>query len=39
MAFSYALQAFSKSSNLLNVIAKYMYELPKSGFKFIDEEK
>lgn len=36
LALSYALQALSKSSSLLSVIARYMYDAPKSGLRFID---
>lgn len=35
MALSNALHAFSKSSSRLSVMAKYMYELGKSGLRLI----
>jgi hypothetical protein len=35
MALSKALQAFSKSSNRLSVMARYMYELAKSGLRLM----
>ena len=39
IAFSYAEHAFSKSSSRLSVIARYMYDDGKSGFRLIDVEK